>query len=104
MILCCIKYDAVVLMEGETQASLHGPTAIGAVGDAAAEPPPLGSRQAGSAAVDPVGQVSGHAGPVVLFCDLSLADSLTVVTLIVMELLEDRVNLVVRQNIFHFCQ
>lgn len=80
-------------MEGEAQASLHRPAAVGAVGDAAAEPLPLGSVEAGVAVVDPVGQVSGHAGPVEVPCDLPLADSLAIVTLVVMELLQDRVYL-----------
>lgn len=79
----------LALMEGETQASLHRPAAVGAGGDAAAEPLSLGSFEAGVAAGDPAGQVSGHAGPVEVLSDLSLADSLAVVTLVVMELLQD---------------
>lgn len=51
-------------MEGEAQASLHRPAAVGAAGDAAAEPLPLGSVEAGVAAGDPLRQVSGHGGPV----------------------------------------
>lgn len=51
-------------MEGEAQASLHRPTAVAAIVDAAAEPLPLGPVEAGVAAGDPLGQVSGHAGPV----------------------------------------
>lgn len=80
-------------MEGEAQASLHRTAAVGAVGDAAAEPLPLGSVEAGAAVVDPVGQVSGHAVPVKVLCDRSLADSLAVVTLVIMELLHDQVHL-----------
>lgn len=80
-------------MEGEAQAPLHRPAAVGAVGDAAAEPLPLGSVEAGAAVVDPATQVSGHAGPVEVLCDLPLADSLAVVTLVVVELLQDRVYL-----------
>lgn len=74
-------------MKGEAQAPLHRPTAVLAVRDAAAEPLPLGSVQAGVAVVDPVAQVSGHGSPVEVFYDLSLANSLAVVTLVVMELL-----------------
>lgn len=80
-------------MKGEAQAPLHRPTAVLAVGDAAAEPLPLGSVQAGVAVVDPVAQVSGHGRPVEVLYDLSLANSLAVVTLVVMELLQDGVYL-----------
>lgn len=80
-------------MEGEAQASLHRSAAVGAGVDAAAEPLPLGSVEAGVAAGDPAGQVSGHVGPVEALCDLLLADPLAVVTLVVMELLQDRVHL-----------
>lgn len=80
-------------MEGEAEASLHRPAAVGAAVDAAAEPLPLGSVEAGVAAGDPAGQVSGHAGPVEVLRDLSLADSLPIVTLFVMELLQDQVYL-----------
>lgn len=80
-------------MEGEAQAPLHRPAAVGAAGDAAAEPLPLGSVQAGAAVVDPVAQVPGHTGPVEVLCDLPLADSLAVVPLVVMELLQDGVYL-----------
>lgn len=83
----------LVPVEGEAQAALHRAAAVGAVVDAAAEPLPLGSVQAGVAVVDPAGQVSGHAGPVEVLCDLTLADSLTVVTQVVVELLQDRVHL-----------
>lgn len=80
-------------MEGQAQASLHRPAAVGAVVDAAAEPLPLGPVEAGEAAGDPAGQISGHAAPVEVFTDLALADSLTVVTLVVVELPQDRVYL-----------
>lgn len=85
--------NGLVLMEGEAQAPLHRPTAVVAVVDAAAEPLPLGSVEAGVAAGDPAGQISGHAAPVEVLCDLSLADSLAVVTLVIMELLQDQVHL-----------
>ena len=84
---------AVLLVEGEAQASLHGAAAVGAVGHAAAEPLPLGPVEAGAAVVDPVGQVAGHAVPVEVLGDGSLADALAVVTLVVVELLHDRVHL-----------
>ena len=80
-------------MEGEAQAPLHRPAAVVAAVDAAAEPLPLGSVEAGVAAGDPRGQVSGHAAPVEVLRDLLLADSLTVVTLVVVELLQDGVYL-----------
>lgn len=89
----CQNNNVFILVEGEAQAALHRPTAVGAVGDAAAKPLPLGPVEAGSAVGDPAGQVSGHAGPVKGLCDLSLADSLTVVTLFVVELLQDGVHL-----------
>lgn len=74
-------------MEGESQASLHRPAAVGAVIDAAAEHLPLGPVDAGAAARDPSGHVSGHAGPVVVLGDLSLAEPLTTMTLVIVELL-----------------
>lgn len=80
-------------MEGEAQASLHRSAAVCATVDAAAEPLSLGSVEAGVAAGNPAGQVSGHVAPVEVLCDLSLADSLASVTLVVMELLQDRVYL-----------
>lgn len=80
-------------MEGEAQAPLHWTTAVLAVGDAAAEPLPLGSVQAGVAVVDPLAQVSGHGGPVKVLNDLSLANALAIVALVVMELLQDGVHL-----------
>lgn len=83
----------LLLVEGETQASLHGPTAVLAVGDAAAEPLPLGSVQAGVAVVDPLAEVSGHGGPVEVLDDLPLADPLAIVALVVVELLQDGVDL-----------
>lgn len=82
-----------VLMEGEAQASLHWPAAVGAAVDAAAKPHPLVSAEAGLAAGDPAGQVLGHFAPVEALCDLSLADSLADVTHVVMELLQNRVHL-----------
>lgn len=83
----------LLLVEGETQAALHRPAAVGAGGDAAAEPLPLGPGQAGVAAGDPAGQVAGHAGPVEVLGDGSLADAVAVVTLVVVELLQDGVHL-----------
>lgn len=80
-------------MESEAQASLHWPTAVCAAVDAAAEPLSLGSAEAGVAAGDPAGQVSGHVAPVEVLCDLLLADSLAGMILAVMELLQDRVYL-----------
>lgn len=80
-------------MEGEAQAALHRPAAVGAGGDAAAEPLPLGPVEAGVAAGDPAGQVVSHAGPVEVLGDLPLADPVAVVTLVVVELLQDRVHL-----------
>lgn len=74
-------------MKGEAQTSLYRPTAVLAVGNAAAEPLPLGSVQAGVTVVDPVAQVSGHGSPVEVLYDLSLTNSLAIVTLVVMELL-----------------
>lgn len=85
--------DAAVLMEGEAQASLHGPAAVGAAVDAAAEPLPLGPAEAGVAAGDPAGQVPRHVAPVEVFGDLTLADTLANVTLVVVELLQDGVDL-----------
>lgn len=80
-------------MEGETQAPLHWAAAVLAVGDATAEPLPLGSVQAGVAVVDPLAQVSGHGAPVEVLDDLPLANSLAIVALVVMELLQDGVYL-----------
>lgn len=78
-------------MEGEAQASLHWSAAVGATVDAAAEPHPLGSVTAGVAAGDPAGQVFGQAAPVEVISDLFLADPLAGVTLVVVELLQNRV-------------
>lgn len=85
--------DRLLLVEGETQASLHRTAAVLAVGDAAAEPLPLGSVQAGVAVVDPLAQVPGHGGPVEVLDDLPLANPLAVVALVVVELLQDGVDL-----------
>lgn len=91
--------DGLLLVEGETQASLHWAAAVLAVGDAAAEPLPLGSVQAGVAVVDPLAQVPGHGGPVEVLDDLPLAYALAVVALVVVELLQDGVHLGAKQSI-----
>lgn len=83
----------LVLVEGEAQASLHRPAAVGASVDAAAQPFPLGSVQAGVAAGYPAPQVAGQCGPVKVPGDLSLADSLAVVAVVVMKLLQDGIYL-----------
>ena len=85
-------------MECEAQASLHWPAAVGALVDTAAKPLPLGSVEAGLAAGDPAGQVSSHAAPVEVLCDLSLGDSLAIVALVVMELPQDGVYLESRHS------
>lgn len=80
-------------MEGEAQASLHRPAAVGAVVDTAAEPLPLGSVDARVAVGYPAGQVPAQVGPVEVLGDGPLADAVAVVTLVVMELLQDGVHL-----------
>lgn len=80
-------------MEGEAQLPLHRPAAVGALVDAAADHLPLGSVDAGLAAGDPAGQVPAQAAPVEVLGDLPLTDALTVVTLVVVELLQDGVHL-----------
>lgn len=80
-------------MEGEAQLPLHGPAAVGALVDAAADHLPLGPVDAGLAAGDPAGQVAAQAAPVEVLGDLPLADALAVVALVVVELLQDGVHL-----------
>lgn len=90
-------------MEREAQSSLHRPAAVGALVDATAKPLPLGSVEAGVAAGDPARQVSSQGSPVEVLCDRSLADSLAVVALVVMELLQDRVYLELRHRRIGAC-
>lgn len=82
-----------IRVEGKAQAPLHWSTAVVAGVDAAAQPPPLGSVDAGAAAGDPGGQVPGHGAPVEVLGDLSLADALAVMTPVVVEPLQDVVYL-----------
>lgn len=74
-------------MENKSEFSLHWATAVGALGDTAANHLPFRSVDTRLAAGDPAGQVSTQATPVVVLRDLSLADSLPIVALVVMELL-----------------